>query len=157
MSSRCAGGILSAAVLLVAIVSVGSAAPGEVDVRSFARAPAFSFVALSPDGAIFSYVEQRDERQQVVLRTLRDGSERRVLPVKPTVERIRWCGWASSRYLLCGTVLPIRTESRISERTQLYAIDAARGRARELNYSLKDPLHDQVIDLNVDRRSRVLV
>jgi dipeptidyl aminopeptidase/acylaminoacyl peptidase len=126
-------------------------------VRSFARAPAFSFVALSPDGAIFSYVEQRDERQQVVLRTLRDGSERRVLPIKPTVERIRWCGWASSRYLLCGTVLPMRTEGRIAERTQLYTIDAAQGRARELNYSLKDPLHDQVIDLNVDRRSRVLV
>lgn len=146
-----------AAALLVAIVPASTAASGKVDVRSFARAPAISFAGLSPDGAVFSYVEQRDERQQVVLRTLRDGSERRVLPFKPTRERIRWCGWASSRYLLCGTVLPVRTESRVAERTRLYAIDAADGRARELNYSLKDPLHDQVIDLNVDRRARVLL
>jgi dienelactone hydrolase len=127
------------------------------DVRDYARAPALSHVTISADGAHVSYVAQANGTQSVVLRTVADGRERHTLKLNPTAERIRWCQWAGLRYLLCGTVLPVRSERGVHERTRLYAIDAQTSKSRELNARLETPLHDQVIDFNGSQPGLVLL
>lgn len=128
-----------------------------LDLHGYARAPALSSVAISSDGAYISYVAQSNARQSVVLRALADATERHALKLSPTEERVRWCNWAGSRYLLCGTIFPVRSQEAIYERTRLYAIDATDLKVRELNLKLETPLRDQVIDFVASKPTRVLL
>jgi len=139
----------------MAALPVSFAAP-DPDLRAFAQAPDFAFPALSTDGEVLSFVQQSGGRQIVVMRRLRDGFERRSLEVLPERERIRWCDWAGPTYVLCGTILPVRSPDRISEKTRLYVIERAGGRVRELNTRLKDPVRDQVIDPSAGAPGQVL-
>lgn len=155
MMHRCKAATV--AVLLAAAAHGGTTAAAELDVHAFARAPAFAVPALSADGAFFSYVEQSDGRQTVVLRRLRDGARRRTLDVESKRERVRWCDWVGSEYLLCGTIAPRRAADRITETTRLHVIDAASARVRELNAKSPDPVRDHVIDMVASRPGRVLL
>lgn len=157
MSNRCAGRTIATAALLAAVSCACGAAVREIDVRSFAQAPGFALAALSPDGAAISYVEHPADRQTVVLRTLHDAVERRTLEVQPKRERIRWCDWASSTQVLCGTISPVHAPDRITEQTHLYVIDRLSGGVRELNSRLEDPVRDQVIDFSAGASGRVLL
>jgi dipeptidyl aminopeptidase/acylaminoacyl peptidase len=112
---------------------------------------------LSPGGTWLAYVRQDGSEQQVVLRSLTTGAERKTLSVLSRRERIRWCDWGDAQHLLCGTVLPVRRPDRISEKTHLYVIDTRSQRARELNTRLSDPVRDQVIDLSASRTGSVLL
>ena len=128
-----------------------------VDVSGYARAPALSLVEISPDGAFVSYVAQANGKQSVVLHTVAGGRERRALLLDPAKERIRWCRWAGARYLLCGTIVPVRSEGGVFERTRLYALDAHNLKLRELNEKLAAPIRDHVIDFNASCPGCVLL
>lgn len=134
---------------------IGLAAPA--DIHPFARAPALTDVTLSPDGSRVAYIIQAGEHQAVMVRTLHDGSERRVLEVTMRRERVRWCGWPDARRLLCGTVLIKRRPDRVSETTRLYSMEADQGRARELTARLPDAVRDDVIDMHSSRPGHVLL
>ncbi len=149
---------MRAAVAVLAVLSLdGAATVGRDEVRSFAQAPRLALAALSPDGVNLSFVEHSADSQAVVLRSLRDGSERRTLEVEAGRERIRWCDWAGSAQLLCGTVSPVRAPHRIIEKTRLYVITWATGETRELNERLEDPVRDQIIDFAAGEPGRVLL
>lgn len=152
--SKQTGGLVGVLAILAIIAPVCAAA---VEVRDYARAPALSSVAISTDGAYVSYVAQANGTQSVILQAVADRQERRALKLDPTEERIRWCRWAGPRYLLCGTVLPVKSQGGVYERTRLYAIDAQTLKTRELNARLETPLRDQVIDFNGSRPGRVLL
>jgi dipeptidyl aminopeptidase/acylaminoacyl peptidase len=143
--------------LVLAFGSCASSAAEGIDVRAFARAPAMAQVSLSPDGAWLAFVAQADGRQFVVLRSLKDGSERTTLDVLPRRERVRWCDWAGSIELLCGTVLPHKRPDRIAETTRLYVIQPSSGRVRELAARLPDAVRDRVIDFSAQRSGHVLL
>lgn len=140
---------------ILCVVSPIGAAP--VDVRDYARAPAVDSATISPDGAYVSYVAQADGKQSVVLHAIADGRERQSLQLDPAEERIRWCQWAGPRYLLCGTVSPVRSQGGVYERTRLYAVDSRNTKSRELNAKLQTPLRDQVIDFQASQPGRVLL
>lgn len=142
---------------VLALGSCATSAAEGIDVRAFARAPAMAQVSLSPDGAWLAFVAQADGRQFVVLRSLKDGSERATLDVMSRRERVRWCDWAGSVELLCGTVLPHRRPDRVAETTRLYVIQPSSGRVRELAARLPDPVRDRVIDFSGQRRGHVLL
>lgn len=143
--------------LALAIIVLFPASVGAIDLFAYARAPALTSVAISPDGAHLSYVVQSNARQNVVLRTRANERERHALNLNPSEERVRWCEWAGSRYLLCGTIRPVRSEEAIYERTRLYAIDATNLRVRELNEKLESPMRDEVIDFVGSKPGRVLL
>lgn len=155
--SRRRGAKWRLAVLLIVLSPVRDAAAGEVDVHAFARAPTISHPTLSPDGSHLSYVEQAGNAHRLVLRRLQNDNERRVLKVEAAGERFRWCGWSGARYLLCGTIAPVRAQGHVTERTRLHVVDAVDGRARELNARLAAPIRDQVIDLEPTQGTRVLL
>ena len=89
-----------AALLLMLPASIAVA--NGVAVRDFARAPAFAYATLAPSGAHVSYVDQTDGRQVVFIRALDRPAASATLRVEPPDERVRWCGWADDRYVLCG-------------------------------------------------------
>ncbi len=144
--------------LLGCAMHIAASAAASDDVRDYARAPAFGLPALSPTGALLSYVEQSDERQSVLVRRLEDGTARTILSVESRRERVRWCDWPTEDTLLCGTLVPVRAPDRIIETTRLYAIDLATGRVRELNRHLHDANRDHVVDLvAADRPGQILL
>lgn len=134
-----------------------SAATTDDDVRAYARASAFALPALSPDGTRLSHVEQSDDRQTVLIRSLADGTTSRTLSVESRRERIRWCDWAGNETLLCGTIAPRRAPDRITETTRLHAIDVASAHVRELNGNARDSSRAQIIDFAADRPGWVLL
>ena len=144
--------------MIVAIVAVlGSETIGAGEPNHFARSPSFAHAVLSTDGALLGYVEHSGGDQHVVIRRIADGAERHALALESARERVRWCGWSGPRYLLCGTVQPVRQPDRVVERTRLYAVDSANGGVRELNTRFEDPVRDQVIDLLPSRPAHVLL
>jgi dienelactone hydrolase len=142
---------------LLAVLAITPVCAAALDVLGYARAPALSFVTISPNGGYVSYAAQTNGTQNVVLQTVADRQERQTLKLDPAEERIRWCQWAGPRYLLCGTVSPVRSEDGVYERTRLYAVDAQTLKSREINSRLETPLRDQVIDFNGSRPGRVLL
>jgi dienelactone hydrolase len=151
--------VLSAAALaalLAAALPNRVAGFDDSEIPSFARAPAYALAKLSPDGGFISYVEQSGAQQSLLIRSIA-AAAKRALTVESARERFRWCGWADTNYVLCGTVAPVREPTFVSERTRLYAIDAKSGSVRELNARLDDPIRDQVIDLMPGRPGRVLL
>ena len=134
------------AALLLALVTSAAVGNG-IDVRHFARAPLYEHASLSPDGAHVSYVDQIDARQTVFIRDLLRDVAVATLQVEPPSERVRWCGWADVRYVLCGTILTTRKQHAIVERTKLYSIDSLTRKVIELNSREGVAHRDQVIDL----------
>jgi dienelactone hydrolase len=142
----------------VAMASIGlSAKAGERDTEDFARAPAMAMPALSANGRWLAYVEESNQSQVVVLLDLTGDSIRHTIAFGPSRERLRWCGWDSEAFLLCGTAVPRQVAHRAFEETRLYLIEASSGRSRELNRTLRDPLRDRVIDLSPDIPGSVLI
>lgn len=143
--------------LTLAIPVQAVANPGD-GVADFALAPAFGGPELSPDGTRISYIAQA-QQQFAMVRDLSGGAERILLAVEPERERIRWCDWADDRYVLCGTVSPVRLRDRMAERTRLYSIDVRTptSQPRELNTALADPARDQVIALMPATPRKVIV
>src|SRR5688500_2427989 len=144
------------AAAVLALVSSAVFANG-VDVRHFARAPQFEYASLSPDGARVSYVDQVDSRQIVFIRDLDGSNVAATLRLEPPTERIRWCGWADSRFVLCGTTLTTRKQHAVVESTKLYAIDAKTSTAREIAARREGGHRDQVIDLTPSTPQFVLL
>lgn len=144
--------------LLASLALSLESAAGARDGADFAQAPAFGGPQLSPDGTRISYIEQAQE-QFAMVRELAGGAERVLFAVEPQRERIRWCDWADDRYVLCGTISPLRLRDRMAERTRLYSIDARTpaSEARELNTSLNDPVRDQVIAFGPTTPRKVVI
>jgi dipeptidyl aminopeptidase/acylaminoacyl peptidase len=144
------------AALLLALVASIARANG-VDVRDFAHSPQFSYATLSPNGTRVSYVDQIDSRQTVFIRELDKSLVKPTLRVQPPEERIRWCGWADIRWLLCGTTLTARKPHALVESTRLYAVDAITSQVREVNARVESGARDSVIDLMPNIPERVLL
>lgn len=147
--------MIAAALILLGAPSLSDAVGDEVG--RFAHAPRLAMPHLSPDGRLLSFVEQSLDRQFVIIRPIEPGPSRRVLELHSARERVRWCDWSGSTYLLCGTISPLRLRDRMAERTRLYAVDARTGTVRELNTQLDDLIRDQVIDLVPDSARKVVI
>lgn len=142
---------------VVLLLACSAAHASGDSVRAFARAPAFAYATLSPSGTLVSFVEQIDSRQVVMMRALAGGDPQPTLSVQPPHERVRWCGWADERYVLCGTVVTARKQHGVFESTKLYSIDAVSHRVLELSVRLQAGARDQVIDLTPAQPRSVLL
>ena len=158
----CVASFATALLLVAAYPSCASDTPaapadGAATVARYARASAYDHPALSPDARRLGYVIQEDGQQIVIVLEIDSRRQRRTLQVVTRRERVRWCDWSDARYLLCGTIAPVRAPDHIREQTRLYALDAVSGSVRELNARSSDAVRDQIIDVRGSRPGVVLV
>ncbi|HVF17651.1 MAG TPA: prolyl oligopeptidase family serine peptidase, partial [Steroidobacteraceae bacterium] len=144
-----------ASALLLGVVSLVHCV--RADVLDYARAPAFAFATLSPHGLHIAYVEQRDGKQVVLIRSLRDSATYPTLTVEPPRERVQTCGWVDNRFVVCDTVIAERKQHAIAESKQLYAIDTLQRRVHTLTTNSGRLQRAAIIDLMPDRAEVVLL
>jgi dienelactone hydrolase len=139
------------------VICEGHADPAELPVSIFSRAPQFSHPTLSPDGTYLSFVRQKSERGTLVMRRLSDGAERELWSVESRRERIGWCDWGGSRYILCGTSVAMRRPNGVIQTTNLYAVDTRSGLVRELNRRFDQSIRDHIIALPTSRNAHAVI
>lgn len=78
-------------------------------IAAFARIPAISNVAISPDGRQLLFMTGLDDVQAVAtIPTSFETPPKFVFAAKPGEYELDWCGWANNKRLLCGVSATVR-------------------------------------------------
>lgn len=146
--------------LLTALVahSAGAAVP---PIEAFARIPAISQVAISPDGQQVLYITGVDDAEAVVtVPTSFDVAPKVVLASKPGEYELKWCGWANNQRILCGVGATVREAGMLYGISRLVGVNADGSKQKVL---IQDSEHggaqfqDQILDWTPNEPDTVLM